>query len=259
MFTGYSPARISLEKHKSLGYYMSTRLYRHEWALALASFSLSMISSVAPANQPLTVQLFESLGYDATESQLIQANMPENILASLREGVDPRAWHGYIATRYFDFTPDDSTATRLAIYYSDGIGEADLQLFGLQGGEWALLDETDSVSVGGMTGLTLADVDCDGKQELVTHSIAGGSSYECLDVVKVAEDRLTTITPHTFGDWIYGRILQLRDLDGDCTLEIEGYEDGEIKYEPKYRLIWKLNPETGTYYLESKEDISKKK
>lgn len=54
-------------------------------------------------------------------------------------------------------------------------------------------------------------------------------------------------------------MLQLKVLDGDCTLEIEGYEDGEVKYEPKYHFIWKLNPATGTYYLESKEDISEKK
>ena len=227
--------------------------------IALITFLWFLAFTDTPANQPLTVQQFESLGYDATESQLIQANMPENILASLREGVDPRAWHGNIATRYFDFTPDDSTATRLAIYYSDGIVAGALQLFGRQETAWKLLDETDSVSVGGLTGLTLADVDCDGKQELVTHSITGGWSYERVDVVKTTGDSLFVMTPHTFGNWIVGRVLQLKDLDGDCTLEIEGYEDGEIKYEPKYYFIWKLNPETGTYYLESREDISEKK
>jgi hypothetical protein len=54
-------------------------------------------------------------------------------------------------------------------------------------------------------------------------------------------------------------MLQLKDLDGDCTLEIEGYYDRAEKYDAEIRMVWKLNPETGTYYLESREDISERK
>jgi hypothetical protein len=61
------------------------------------------------------------------------------------------------------------------------------------------------------------------------------------------------------GNGVTGRMLELKDLDGDCTLEIEGYYDGHQKYDAAIRMVWKLNPATGTYYLESKDDVSEKK
>ena len=214
-------------------------------------------AALAGGTGDIGIPELEGAGFTQTQAQLIDRFMPADIKQGLADWIDVIVWRNYISALRFDPGGVSDSGRYMAIYYSSGVGNSALQLYATEKGEWVLKDETRNVSIGGTLGIAAVDVDCDGKVELAVYCVVSAAGYESVDLVKIVDNRLVTITPHEHGKWIRGRRLTLKNVDDDCELEIEGYQDGNEKYDASIRLLYKLDRNAETYTLRAREDTKK--
>lgn len=198
---------------------------------------------------------YKAMGFDSTESYLIAEHIPQKIRGLLLGRIKVSNWRHYIETLRFGPDSVSKSGSMLAIYYSSGVGASVLQLFRLEEGIWELKDESADVSIGGMLGISAVDVDCDGLVEIATTCLAGAAGFQRIDIVKIDNDSLVTITPHQHGNWISGRGLRLENIDTDCGLEIIGFKDGNVKYDASIKQVYKLDRQTKSFKLQTEEKI----
>ena len=194
---------------------------------------------------------FGALDMPPEDRIMVEQFMPEFIARGLqiRENT-AEGMNGYIIVSHTtDFSLD--TAQEMAIiYYSDGLGGGAIRIIDRSDGGARLVWQTDSASGGGWPGLRFIDLDCDSVKEMIAQSISATGNWSVM-IVQRTGSTYRIISGRGEGYGLGGRLIEYRDLDGDCIKEVVVERDKDKKFDMKDKKVFRLDKGAGFYRIDT--------
>jgi len=194
---------------------------------------------------------FSALDIPATDRAIVETFMPDVIAEWLKaREIVPEALNQYICIVRGDAFRGDSAQPILTIYYSDGLGSGAIRIIDRSTGSANLVWQTDSASGGGWPGLRFIDLDCDSVKEMIAQSISATGNWSVM-IVRRTGSTYRIISGRGEGYGLGGRLIEYRDLDGDCIKEVVVERDKDKKFDMKDKKVFRLDKGAGIYRIDT--------
>ncbi|HVP07649.1 MAG TPA: hypothetical protein VMS71_07400, partial [Candidatus Acidoferrum sp.] len=150
---------------------------------------------------------------------------------------------------WYHASTQDSLHAEYLIFCSNEHMSGLLRLVRQVDGKWQVIAETNAVVGEVMLGIDFADVDCDGRNEIILTDNRGMAGYKAIQIVKPEGDVFRLMTPISSKDLLLGRTIDLVKQDSGCTWQILVTQDGPTKYVPNRVDLYELDSTSGAFRL----------
>jgi len=138
----------------------------------------------------------------------------------------------------------------MVIYYTDELGSGAIRIIDRSTGETHLVWQTDSAAGDGWPGLRFIDLDCDSVKEMIAQSISATGNWSVM-IVRRTGSTYRIISGRGEGYGLGGRLVEYRDLDGDCIKEVVVERDKDKKFDMKDKKVFRLDKGAGFYRIDT--------